>query len=271
MTRTVRDAAIMLSFLTGVDPRDEITEESRSRLEKDYTKFLDASGLRGARLGVARSFFRGRTEKLMEAVLEELKKAGAELVDVKEELGKFGPNEYEVLLHDFKADLNRHLAGLGETAPVKTLQDVIEFNERNKEKEMPFFGQQLMLKAQEKGPLTEKVYLDALAACRRMSRDEGIDAVVAKYKVEAIIAPSGGPGGKTDHIYGERNAGSSSSAAAVAGYPSITVPAGYLHGMPYGLSFFGRAYSEPTLLKLAYGFEQATKVRRAPRFLATVG
>jgi amidase len=273
MTRTVRDAAILLGALTGVDPRDSATESSRGKSHPDYTPFLDPNGLRGARIGVARKFFRSGAiaEKLLEAALEEMKRLGATAVDVPDDLGKFGDAEHEVLLYEFKTDLNAYLASLGPKAPVRTLQEIVEFNERNKEKELPYFGQETFLKAQEKGSLTDKAYLDALEKCRRFSRDEGIDAAMDKHQLDAIVAPSGGPAGLTDHVYGDRNAGGSSSPAAVAGYPNITVPAGQVFGLPVGISFFGRAYSEPTLLKLAYSFEQATKLRKPPRFLPTMG
>ena len=275
IARTVTDAAILLGALTGYDSRDVATENNRGKAERDYTPFLDANGLRGARLGVARRFFRagGIAEKILEGMLAEMKQLGAIIVDPADDpaLAKFGDAERTVLLYEFKADLNAYLASLGPSAPVRTLADIIEFNERNKNKELPYFGQETMIKAQEKGPLTEKEYLDALEKCRRLSREEGIDAVMNKHQLDAIVAPSGGPAGKTDLVYGDRGAGGSSSPAAVAGYPNITVPAGEVFGLPIGISFFGRAFSEPTLIKLAFAFEQATKARKAPRFLATVG
>jgi amidase len=275
MARTVRDAAIMLGALTGVDPRDPATESSRGQAHQDYTVFLDPDGLRAARLGVARRFFRSGAvgDKLVEAALGEMKRNGAVIIELPDDppLGRFGEAEREVLHYEFKADLNAYLASLGPDAPLHTLQEIIEFNEQNKERELPFFGQETFLKAQEKGPLTEKAYLDALEKCRRLSRTEGIDAVMDKHQVDAIVAPAGGPAGKTDHVYGDRNAGGSSSPAAVAGYPNITVPVGHVFGLPVGISFFGRAFSEPTLLKVVYAFEQATKARKPPRFLPTVG
>jgi amidase len=275
MARTVRDAAVLLGAMTGVDPADADTESSRDKAHADYTPFLDPNGLRGARLGVARRFFRSSSPaaKVLEAALEEMKRLGATLVDPADDppLGQFGDAEITVMLYEFKADLNAYLASLGPGAPVHSLEEIIAFNERNKDKEMPFFGQELFLRAQEKGPLTDKAYLDALERCRRVSRQEGLDALMDRHQLDAVVAPSGGPAGKTDAVYGDRDAGGSSSPAAVAGYPSITVPAGFVFGLPVGISFFGRAYSEPTLLKLAYAFEQATRVRRPPTFALSIG
>ncbi len=274
MARTVTDAAILLGALTGVDPCDPATDSSQGKAHRDYTPFLDPNGLKGARIGVPRRYFQSRslTAKLLEGVLDELKHQGAILVDPADDpqLGRVGDAEQQVFLYEFKADMNAYLGSLGPKSPMRTLQDLIDFNERNKNKEMPFFGQEQFLRAQEKGPLTDKAYLDALERCRRMSRAEGIDALMDKHQLDAIIAPSGGPAGTTDHIYGDRGVGGSSGPAAVAGYPNISVPAGQFLGMPVGISFFGRAYSEPTLLKIAFAFEQATKARKAPQFLPTI-
>jgi amidase len=273
MTRTVRDTAILLGALAGPDPRDAATEASQGKAHRDYTSFLDSNGLRGARLGVARRYFRpgALSEKMLERALEEMRNLGATIVDlVGDSLGRYGEAEREVMLYEFKAGVNAYLASLGSGAAVRTLQEVIEFNERNKEREMPYFGQEVFLSAQEKGPLTDKTYLEALEKCRNLSRQEGIDAVMDKHRLDAIVAPSGGPAGRTDPIYGDRGVGGSSSPAAVAGYPNITVPAGHLFGLPVGISFFGRAFSEPTLLKLAFAFEQATQARNPPTFLPAV-
>ena len=274
MCRTVRDAAIVLGALTGIDSQDAATADSREHSYTDYTQFLKADGLRGARIGVVRKTFgfSEKVDKVMEDALDTMKKQGAILIDPApiETTGKFGDSEFLVLLYELKADLNAYLARLGPNAPVKTLQDIIDFNEKNREKEMPYFGQDTFLKAQEKGPLTTQEYLDALAKNHQLARKEGIDATMDKNNLDALIGPTGGPAWLTDHINGDSFGGGSSGTAAVAGYPNITVPAGFISGLPVGISFFGRAWSEPVLIRVAYAFEQATKVRKAPRFLPTV-
>jgi amidase len=274
MCRTVRDAALVLGALTGIDDQDAATADSREHSYTDYTQFLKEDGLHGARIGVVRKTFgfNEGVDKIMEAAIEILKKQGAILVDPApiETAGKFGDSEFTVLLYELKADLNAYLARLGPNAPVKTLKDIIDFNERNREKEMPFFGQDTFLKAEEKGPLTAQEYIDALAKNHQLARKEGIDATMDKNNLDALIGPTGGPAWLTDHINGDSFGGGSSGAAAVAGYPNVTVPAGFVHGLPVGLSFFGRAWSEPALIRLAYAFEQATKVRKPPTFPSTV-
>ena len=271
MARTVTDAAILLGALAGADPRDAATSESQGKSLTDYTKFLDPNGLRGARIGVARKFFgfNDKVDKLMADAIDVIKRGGAEVIDPAEieTTGKFDDSEFEVLLYEFKADLNAYLAGLGPNAPIHTLKEAIEFNDKNRDKEMPYFGQEIFLRAEAKGPLTDKAYLDALEKDQRMSRAEGIDATMNKNKLDAIIAPTGGPPWTTDLINGDHFSGSSSTPPAVAGYPNINVPAGYIYGLPVGISFMGRAYSEPMLIKLAYAFEQATKFRKPPQFL----
>ncbi len=273
MCRTVTDAAILLGALTGIDSRDEATKASAGKSFADYTKFLDANSLKGARIGIHRKGFgfNDAVDKLMNDCIDIIKKRGAVIVDPADipTAGKFDDSELEVLLYEFKADLNSYLASLGPGAPVKSLKEVIDFNEQYRDREMPYFGQDLFIKAQAKGPLTDKAYRDALAKNHRMSRKEGIDFVMDKNKLDALIAPTGGPGWTTDWINGDHFTGGYSTASAVAGYPHITVPAGYVFGMPVGISFFGRAWSEPTLIKFAYAFEQATKARRAPQFLPT--
>jgi amidase len=255
MARTVTDAAILLGALAG---------------GTDFTRYLDPKGLRGARIGVARKFFgyNRDCDKLMEACIAEMKRQGAVIVDPADlpSHNKYGDAEFDVLLYEFKADLNKYLAGLKSNVRARTLQDLIKYNEYDAKREMPYFGQEIMIQAQAKGPLTEKAYLDALAKSKQGARAEGIDAVVKQFKVHAIVAPSGGPATLTDLLTGDHDAGGSSTPAAVAGYPNISVPAGYSRGLPVGLSFFGPANSEGKLIKLAYAFEQATRFRAAPKF-----
>lgn len=273
MARTVTDAVLLLSVITGEDSRDAMTKESRGKAAADYTKFLDKDGLRGMRLGVARKHFgfSERVDKLMNDAIGEMKKLGAVFVDPADipTTGKFDDSEFEVLLYEFKTDLNAYLAGLGAQAPVRSLKDIIAFNQRNRDREMPYFGQDIMEKAEAKGPLTTKAYIQALRKNHLLTRTQGIDFIMRKHQLDALIAPTGGPPWPTDWLNGDHFTGGYSSASAVAGYPHITVPAGYVFGMPVGLSFFGGAYSEGKLIKMAYAFEQATKARRAPRFLPT--
>jgi amidase len=275
MCRTVRDATILLGALTGIDPRDPATTASQGKSFTDYSQFCDPNGLKGARIGVARKYFgfSDSVDALMEQSLDAMKKQGATLIDPAdlETLGKFDESELLVFMYELKADLNTYLAGLGPTSPVKTLQEVIDFNVRYRQKEMPYFGQDLFLKAEAKGPLSEKAYLDALEKNHQLARTEGIDATMDKYHLDAMVAPTGGPAWLTDLVNGDHVAGGSSNAAAVAGYPNINVTAGFISGLPVGISFFGRAWSEPTLIRLAFAFEQTTKARQAPRFLATIG
>jgi amidase len=273
MARTVTDAAILLGALAGVDEDDPATEASRDKALADYTKSLHPDGLRGARIGVVRKFFgiSDAVDKLMNQAIEDMKGQGAVIVDPAElgTLDQLGDSELLVLLYELRADLNSYLAALGPGAPVHTLREIIEFNERHREKEMPYFGQDLFIKAEAKGPLTQKEYLDALENNHRLTRREGIDALMEKLHLDALVAPTGGPAWVTDLVDGDHDTGGSSTPAAVAGYPNINVPVGFVFGLPVGISFFGKAYSEPTLLKLAYSFEQATRHRRAPQFLRT--
>jgi amidase len=274
MCRTVRDAAILLGALTGADPDDVATAAGAGKSQTDYAQYCDPNGLKGARIGVARKYFgfSDAVDALMEQALDVMKKQGATLVDPAdiETLGKFDESELLVFMYELKADLNAYLARLGPGAPVRTLKDIIAFNESNRAKEMPYFGQDLFVKAEAKGPLTEKEYVDALAKNHRLARTEGIEALMDKHHLDAIVAPTGGPAWLTDLVNGDHVAGGSSNAAAVAGYPNINVTAAFLSGLPVGISFFGRAWSEPTLIKLAYSFEQASKARQAPRFLASI-
>jgi amidase len=273
MARTVRDVAILLGAMAGADPEDSATADSRGKVFPDYTKFLDPRGLKGARLGVVRKYcgFNDAVDHFMDSLIDEMKRAGAEIADPADipTIGKFDDSELTVFYYELKADLAAYLARRGSSS-VKSLKDVIDFNELNRGREMAYFGQDIFLKSEQKGPLTSKEYLDALALNRRLSRVEGIDFIMDKFKLDALVAPTAGPAWLTDLINGDHAAGNSSSAAAVAGYPNINVTAGYLWGLPVGISFFGRAWSEPTRLKIAYSFEQLTKARQKPRFLPTI-
>jgi len=269
MTRQVRDAAILLGAMAGADLRDPATAGCQAR--PDYTVFLDKDGLKGARLGVVRTFFsenRG-VLALMDATLKTLAGLGAVLVDpVELPTADYEKPELEAMLYEFKADLKAYLAGRGGTG-LNGMADLIAFNERNPDKEMPYFGQELLIMAEAKGPLTDPAYLKALETCRSLSR-KGIDGLMDQHRLDALIAPTGTPAWVTDLVNGDNSGMSCATPAAVAGYPHITVPAGFVLGLPVGLSFFGRAWSEPVLLKLAYAFEQATRRRREPRFLPTI-
>ena len=273
MARTVRDAAILLRAIAAIDAEDNATAASRGKTPLDYTRFLDPNGLKGARLGIVRKYFgfSENVDDLMNKVIAQMKQAGATVVDPVDlpTFGKFDDTELLVLEYELKADLNNYLARLGPTAPVHTLKDVIDFNDRHQEQELKYFGQDIFLKAQEKGSLTETEYIDALAKNHQLSRAEGIDAVMDRLQLDALVAPTGSPAWTTDLVNGDHSVGGSSNFAAVAGYPNINVPAGMIFGLPVGISFFGRAWTEPTLIKVAYGFEQTIKARTPPRFLPT--
>jgi amidase len=275
LCRTVADAAALLGVLAGADPRDSATAKAPSRARQDYAEILDPKGLRGARVGVARAKFFGysdATDRLAEAALDLIRREGAVVIDPANvpHAGEYDDDELEVLLFEFKAGLAAYLADLGPGARVKSLHDVIEFNEQHAGREMPYFGQELFLDAVKKGPLTSPRYRKALARCRTLSRQLGIDSVMAKHKLDALIAPTGNPAWPTDLVNGDHFTGGSSTPAAVAGYPSVSVPMGFVQGLPVNLSFFGRAWSEPVLIRLAYAFEQASQQRRPPEFLPTL-
>jgi amidase len=273
MTRTVTDAAILLGALTGIDERDNATKASGKKSFTNYTQFLNPDGLKGARIGVARKYFgfHDGVDAVMKDAIDVMKTAGATIIDPADisTEGKFGDSEFEVLLYEFKADLNTYLQNLSANVSVHSLKELIEFNEKNRGVELQYFNQDILIKAEAKGDLKSPAYLRALTKCQRLSRTLGIDAVIKKFKLDALVAPTNQPAWTTDLLNGDRFTGGYSTASAVAGYPHITVPAGFVYGLPIGISFFAGAWSEPTLLKLAFGFEQITKQRRVPKFLPT--
>ena len=274
MARTVADAAVLLTAMTGVDGRDIATKASSGKAA-DYSKGLDSGALKGARIGVARKRYFGYSpaaDRVIDAAIDEMKSRGAVIVDPADipTAATIDDCELDILLYEFKAGLNAYLGGLGPSAKVRSLADVIAFNEREKAREMPFFGQELFVMAEKKGPLTSPAYRRVLATCQSRARALGIDAVMTRLRLDAIVAPTGSPAWPTDLLNGDHFLGASSSPAAVAGYPSITVPAGAVHGLPVGLAFTGRKWSEQKLIALAYAFEQATKHRQAPTFRPSV-
>jgi amidase len=279
MTRTLRDAAILLGAVTGIDSRDEATAASEGNFHEDYTEFLDPGGLEGARIGVARNFpgFNEHVLALFGDAIQAMRDGGAEIIDPAnvpnvDNEGVFAEMPTRVLNYEFKAGINAYLASLGPNAPVKNLEELIEFNETNREREMPFFGQERLLASQATGGLTDEAYLTAVRTIQRLTREEGIDALMDEHNLDVIVAPTTGPGWLIDHINGDRfDGGFSASPAAIAGYPDISVPMGFVSGLPVGISFFGRKWSEPALLRIAYGFEQVTKHRQPPKLLRTVG
>lgn len=271
MARTVSDAALLLSIITGYDQTDDAMQQLRyENPNTDYTAFLDANGLSGKRIGVAKTFFgfHEGVDKIMEQAMTTIKNAGSELIDLQDY--KISSETYEaqwqVLLYEFKAGVNQYLSGLPAVYPIKTLTDVIEFNKQNSNTVMPWFKQEILELANAKGDLNSQEYIDALKLMKEQSGPLGIDQVMAKNNLDAIIAPSGSAAWRIDLINGDHFLGGSSSPAAMAGYPNITVPAGFLHNLPVGISFFGKAYSEPKLIAMAYGFEQLSRVRLKPEF-----
>ncbi|HSR47721.1 MAG TPA: amidase [Anaerolineales bacterium] len=275
MARSVEDAAVLLGALTGMDSRDPATRGSKGRAHRDYARYLDRDGLRGARLGVARNMLGSdpRPTALLESALDVIRKLGGVVIDPADvpNYDKFGDAEVDVLLYEFKADLNRYLGSLGRRAGVHSLDDVIRFNEENRDQVMPYFGQERMTAANEKGPLTDRKYRQSRAKARRLARQEGLDAAFRKHRLDAIVVISGGPAWMIDLANGDPRSWDmeSTSPPAVAGYPHITVPVGFVFGLPVGISFIGKAWQEAKLLRLAYAFEQATQVRRPPHFAPT--
>lgn len=273
MARSVKDAAILLGALAEFDPQDAENHLGKGKIYTDYTQFLNGNGLAGMRIGIASQMigFDDRVDELFKKAVETLKEHGAEIVEeVKfKNNRKWGGPSYEVLLYEFKADLNRYLQE-HPSAPVKSLAEIIEFNKNHAKEEMPWFGQEIFLEAEKKGDLQSEEYLKALKDAKRYAGKEGIDAVMKEHNLDAIIAQTNGPAWTIDWVNGDHFSGGSSSPAAISGYPNVTVPMGYIHGLPVGISFFGKAWSEPKLLKIAYAYEQATKHRKAPEFLKTL-
>jgi amidase len=274
MCRTVADAALLLAAITGTDLLDPATAAAAGKAGNYAGALKGPSGLAGARLGVARNFFGWHPEvdRQMIAVLDLLKSLGAELVDPAEipKVKEYDQSEFDVLLYEFKHGINGYLAALPANGQPRTLAELIAWNDRNAATEMPWFGQEIFLQAEAKGSLADRAYLDALEANRRLSRSEGIDAVLGGQRLDALVCPTMGPAYLTDWLNGDHYGGSATSPCAVAGYPHITVPAGMVHGLPWGLSIMGPAWSESRLLRFAHAFEQASRARRAPRFLATI-
>ena len=274
MARTVTDATILLGALTGADTEDDVTQDSAAIVYQDYSQFLDMEGLKGKRIGI----FRGPmgqhegVDAIMEQSFAAMKEAGAILIDSVElgEMHYLGNSEYELLLYEFKDGLNAYLAGLGADFPYKTIEDLIQFNKENNDKEMPYFQQEIFELANAKGDLSDEAYQEALAKCLQISRADGIDKAIAEYNLDAIVAPTGDPAWKIDRINGDNYRISSSSMPAMSGYPNITVPAGNVQGLPIGISFFAGAYKEAELISIAYSFEQKTKARIVPKLMPTL-
>jgi len=264
--------------MAGLDPDDNATTAANTRGLRDYSASLVRTGLRGARIGVVRNRLFGYSpaaDALAEIAIADMKREGAVIVDPAPipTLGQFDDSELDVLLYEFKTDLSRYLGSLGTTTSMRSLADLISFNNSHKDQELRYFGQEIMMTAQGKGPLTDAKYREELAHNQLLARAQGIDLTMTKYKLDALVAPTGGPAWITDLVNGDGGMASApapSSVTSVAGYPHITVPMGFASGLPVGLSFFGRAWSEPTLIRVAYAYEQATKRRRPPTFVATV-
>ena len=273
MARTVADAVALLGVLTGIDNRDSKTNESIDKSYSDYTQFLEVNGLRNKRIAVGRNFmgFHEKVDALMEAAIKTMEEQGTTIIDLDTITpGGYGQASYDLLLYEFKDGLNKYLANLGSNAPIKSLKELISFNKANEGESMPYFKQEILIKAQEKGDLSTKEYKDALKIVLDNTRKNGIDKVMEENNLDAIIAPTGGPAWPTDPITGDHFLGGSSSPAARAGYPNITVPMGFVSGLPVGISFFSKAYQEPELIKISYAYEQATKHRKPPKFLDAV-
>jgi amidase len=271
MARTVEDAAICLGVMTGIDPSDSKTSASDGKYFTDYTKYLVAGGLKGKRIGLIKNsggFFE-QVDTLMVQAIRDIKKAGAEIIEVEAPRGRdYGSPSYQVLLYEFKDGLNKYFAGLGNDAPVRNLQELIEFNIADSV-ELKYFDQNVLIEAEKKGDLNTTEYKSALAKMLKATREDGIDKLMNINRLDALLAPTGSPAWKTDLLLGDHSVGGSSSLAAIAGYPAITIPMGFIRGLPVGLTFFGRAWSEPMLIEIAYSYEQATQHRKPPLYRNT--
>ncbi|MFX1389276.1 MAG: amidase [Promethearchaeota archaeon] len=274
MARTVQDAAILLNAIVGIDTNDESTVKHHHDIPSDFTEFLDPDDIDELRIGIARNFFgkNDLVDQIIEKSIEKIKNLGLEIIDPIEmkSVNELSEYEFQVLLYDFKNDLNEYLQKYGPINSLNNIDDIINFNNEHQEEVMRYFGQELFIMATEKGSIESDDYKEVLKQCYRLARDEGIDAVLKQHDIDVIVAPSGGPAWIIDYINGDHSTGGSSSAAAVSGYPNITIPAGYIYGLPVGISFFGGAFQEPKLLKIAYAFEQSTKIRKSPSFLSNI-
>jgi len=271
MARTVEDAAICLGVLTGIDPEDGKTRASEGKSVTDYSMFLKTDGLKDKRIGVLKNSggFSDRVDSLMRQAIADMTALGAKIIEVEAPSGReYNSSSYQVLLYEFKDGLNKYLVRLGDKAPVKNLGELIEFNKQDTV-ELKYFGQNIFIRAEQKGDLNSKEYIEALNKMLRATREEGIDKLMNSGNLDALIAPTGSPAWKTDLILGDHFVGGSSSLAAIAGYPAITLPMGFISGLPVGITFFGKAWSEPALIEIAYSYEQATKHRKAPKYLVT--
>lgn len=269
MARTVTDAAIALGALTGLDTKDELTLQSEGKFHADYTIFLNENGLNGKRIG----FFKAATgrnfkvDTLMQQAIEFMESQGAEIVEIEQVTAPgTGNHAFQVMLYEYKDGLNRYFASLGPDAPIKNLEELIDFN-KNDEISLQYYNQAYLEMAREKGDLDSEEYLEALAAMHKGAREDGIDKVMDEHDLDAIIAPTGSPAWKTDWTNGDSFQLGSSSPAAHAGYPNITLPMGFVDHLPVGISIFGRAWSEPVLIEIAYAYEQGTKHRKVPQFI----
>jgi amidase len=274
MCRTVADAAVLLGALTGTDPRDPATAASEGHARTDYTSFLDANGLKGARIGIVRQDLMGFSpwsDQIAEAAIAAMKKKGAVIVDslAIPNLAALGAAEMTVLMYDTKLDIGAYLGGLGKDSPVHNLKELIAWNEAHHATEMPYFGQELFIRAQATGSATDTAYTHAIARCRKIALEDGIEGVMKEHKLDALFACTDSPPWPIDLVDGDHFTGGSSTVAAVAGCPHITVPGGYAFGLPVGVSFFGRPWTEGELIRIAYAYEQATKHRRPPTFRPT--